>query len=153
MLFGIASSSEMLLDMEHNVCATFHPIRNPQTRSTFQWPELAGTLRRRTARFYDTCFTLDLHEGLNVLNILEHPNRTVKHRPNSRHRLHLHHPKAPAAHILSFDAARARELNKKKSISKEQNGKTQVARRAPCKTPSSRGFLKFGLARFLATLY
>ena len=28
---------------------------------------------------------------------------------------------------------------------KEQNSKTRVARRAPCKTPASKGFLKFGI--------
>jgi hypothetical protein len=32
-------------------------------------------------------------------------------------------------------------------ISKEQNGKTRVARRAPCKTPASRRFLKFGIGK------
>lgn len=38
----------------------------------FNIPELAGTLRRRTARFCDTSFTLDLHEDHNVLKNLEH---------------------------------------------------------------------------------
>jgi hypothetical protein len=35
-----------------------------------------------------------------------------------------------------------------KKTGEEQNSKTRA-----CKTPVSRGFLKFGLARFLATLY